>query len=115
MFFGGVLLVILGACGSPGASEATQTTTMVAPQTGSAARVSQPASATPTPRVIATPRNAKPLPTVLKNAPRIPVTHDGRTQCLTCHEFGNVGPPMPPYHKDDHYDNTMCKRCHNGP
>lgn len=61
-------------------------------------------------------QSGKPEPTVLLDAKQIPETHLGRTQCLTCHEFGNVGPPMPQFHKDDKYDdNSICKRCHTGP
>lgn len=61
-------------------------------------------------------QSGKPEPTVLRDAKQIPETHQGRTQCLTCHEFGNVGPPMPQFHKDDKYtDNSFCTRCHMRP
>jgi hypothetical protein len=61
-------------------------------------------------------QSGKPEPTVLRDAKQIPETHQGRTQCLTCHEFGNVGPPMPQFHKDDKYtDNSFCTRCHIRP
>ncbi len=115
IFFGIILLglTVLNACGNNASSPQTL------PPDSQTGISDAPLPFTPTLKPQATrtvsKSQAKPSPTILKNAKRIPETHTGRTQCLTCHEFGNVGPPMPAFHKEDKYDNTMCKRCHQGP
>ena len=46
---------------------------------------------------------------------RTPETHQGRTECLTCHEFGKVGPAIPQSHKEAKLENASCLWCHVGP
>lgn len=109
-------VLILAGCG-PGRNSSASQAAATAPAltrdpVQAAPKLTNPLR--PAVRATAPSSGAGSVPTV-RPGKRIPETHAGRTQCLTCHEFGTVGPPMPQFHKDDKYDNPACKSCHAGP